>query len=175
MLIMLLCAIPAVFIRYVILKRPVSWPIAFGISLPILIVLIAIMPRRANGQVSAMPSGGIAIGLICLTSGYSRRREDKGIGSGKTTSSRVVDKPIQTPPAESQLASKPVKRKTFEVDNSRQEEELYAQAAAELNGNDRDKGLWARCFAECDGDENKAKVLYLKTRVRRLEAARRGT
>lgn len=48
------------------------------------------------------------------------------------------------------------------------EEQLYAQAAAELGGGNRDEGLWAKCFAECDGDENKAKALYLKKRVERL-------
>ena len=49
-----------------------------------------------------------------------------------------------------------------------QEEQLYAQAAAELSGGTRDEGLWAKCFAECDGDENKAKALYIKKRVERL-------
>ena len=50
-------------------------------------------------------------------------------------------------------------------------DELFAEAAAELDGNGRDEGLWAKCFVECDGDENKAKALYLKTRVGRLGAA----
>ena len=48
------------------------------------------------------------------------------------------------------------------------EEELYADAAAELEGGDRDKGLWAKCFAECDGDENKAKARYIQAKVSQL-------
>ena len=47
------------------------------------------------------------------------------------------------------------------------EESLYAQAAAELESDNRDEGLWAKCFAESDGDENKAKAQYLKIRVKR--------
>ena len=54
-------------------------------------------------------------------------------------------------------------------DADRQEEELYAKVAAELHGGNREEGLWAKCFAECDGDENKAKALYLKARVERLK------
>ena len=55
------------------------------------------------------------------------------------------------------------------MSNPDPEEELYATAAAELDDGNRDEGLWAKCFAECDGDENKAKALYLKTRVGRLK------
>jgi len=54
-------------------------------------------------------------------------------------------------------------------DAERQDDKLYAEAAAELEGGNRNDGLWAKCFAECDGDENKAKALYLKTRVERLK------
>ncbi|MDP7010709.1 MAG: hypothetical protein QF685_04960 [Verrucomicrobiota bacterium] len=50
-----------------------------------------------------------------------------------------------------------------------QEEKLYALAAAELERGDRDEGLWAKCFVECDGEETKAKVRYIKVRVSRLK------
>jgi len=56
------------------------------------------------------------------------------------------------------------------MSNPNHEEELYAQAAAELEDGNRDEGLWAKCFAECDGDRNKARAHYLKTRVARLTA-----
>ncbi|MDC0219062.1 hypothetical protein OAL58_03645 [Verrucomicrobia bacterium] len=54
------------------------------------------------------------------------------------------------------------------MSNPNHEEKLYAQAAAELEDGNRDEGLWAKCFAECDGDENKAKARYIKTRAERL-------
>jgi hypothetical protein len=54
------------------------------------------------------------------------------------------------------------------MSNPNHEEELYAQAAAELEDGNRDEGLWAKCFAECDGEENRAKARYIKTRAERL-------
>jgi hypothetical protein len=54
------------------------------------------------------------------------------------------------------------------MSNPNHDEELYAQAAAELEDGNRDEGLWAKCFAECDGEENKAKARYIKTRAERL-------
>jgi hypothetical protein len=54
------------------------------------------------------------------------------------------------------------------MSNPNHDEELYAQAAAELEDGTRDEGLWAKCFAECDGEENKAKARYIKTRAERL-------
>jgi hypothetical protein len=54
------------------------------------------------------------------------------------------------------------------MSNPNHEEELYAQAAAELEDGNRDEGLWAKCFAKCDGDENKAKARYIRTRAERL-------
>lgn len=42
----------------------------------------------------------------------------------------------------------------------------WAKALAEAeSGLGRDPGLWARCFAEADGDEGKAKAAYVKQRV----------
>ena len=54
------------------------------------------------------------------------------------------------------------------MSNPNHEEELYAQAAAELEDGNRDEGLWAKCFAECDGEENRAKARYIKTQAERL-------
>ena len=42
----------------------------------------------------------------------------------------------------------------------------------EFEGADRRRGLWAKSFAEADGDEVKAKVFYLKARVLQLEQER---
>jgi hypothetical protein len=54
------------------------------------------------------------------------------------------------------------------MSNPNHDEELSAQAAAELEDGNRDEGLWAKCFAECDGEENRAKARYIKTRAERL-------
>jgi len=43
--------------------------------------------------------------------------------------------------------------------------EAYAEALSEIENNIIDKGLWAKHFAETDGDENRTKARYLKSRA----------
>lgn len=50
------------------------------------------------------------------------------------------------------------------------EEDLYAQVIKELNDDGPRKGLWAQSFAEAEGNENKAKALYIKYRVAQLKS-----
>lgn len=50
--------------------------------------------------------------------------------------------------------------------------DLWASAMAEVeNPQARDAGLWARCFAEADGSDAKAKAAYIKLRVEQLTPA----
>ncbi|MFZ5620684.1 MAG: DUF4328 domain-containing protein [Pseudomonadota bacterium] len=48
------------------------------------------------------------------------------------------------------------------------EERIYEAIARELETGSIDKGLWIRLFAECNGDENRTKVLYIKQRAEKL-------
>lgn len=58
--------------------------------------------------------------------------------------------------------------KTLEsFDSSQDEHLLWAQALNEFE-HSINKGLWAKCFADANGDENIAKAEYLKTRVKEL-------
>jgi len=50
------------------------------------------------------------------------------------------------------------------------EDKLWEIAADEVDGDARKKSMWAKCFAEADGEENKAKASYLKLRVAELKA-----
>jgi hypothetical protein len=45
------------------------------------------------------------------------------------------------------------------------ENELYEQIWREIEENKIDVGLWANCFAKCEGDENKTKALYVNKRI----------
>lgn len=47
--------------------------------------------------------------------------------------------------------------------------DFYEIAWNELSDGSELKGLWAKAFADTEGDENKAKALYIKLRVARLE------
>lgn len=51
------------------------------------------------------------------------------------------------------------------------EETLWEQVAHEVDSSQRKVGLWAKCFAEASGDENRAKAEYLKQRVAQLVMA----
>ena len=54
------------------------------------------------------------------------------------------------------------------------EDAIYAAIAKELDTGATDKGLWTRLFAECDGDDNKTKVAYIKQRAERIRTLEQG-
>lgn len=51
------------------------------------------------------------------------------------------------------------------------EEDLYATALAEVQSGTTRPGLWAKAFAESEGDENKSKALYIRLRVEHEQKA----
>jgi hypothetical protein len=55
----------------------------------------------------------------------------------------------------------PLHRNVSESD----EDAIYAKALSELKSGAARPGLWAKAFAESDGDENKSQALYIKLRV----------
>ena len=48
------------------------------------------------------------------------------------------------------------------------EEDAYEKAAEEIENKSQNKGMWAKAFADADGDEQKQKALYLKYRAKQL-------
>ena len=52
--------------------------------------------------------------------------------------------------------------------NKISEEEYWEKSFTEFNSSQRKEGLWAKCFAEANGDENIAKANYLKVRTTQL-------
>lgn len=52
-----------------------------------------------------------------------------------------------------------------------EQEDFWAAAMAEVESGQRRPGVWARAFAEADGDESKAKAAYLRVRVQQLNDA----
>ena len=52
-----------------------------------------------------------------------------------------------------------------------QYEAIYEKIAKEMDTGKTEKGLWIRLFAECNGDEQKTKVLYIKHRAEKLTSA----
>ena len=54
---------------------------------------------------------------------------------------------------------------------AQEDEQFFDAAFQELNSGNRVQGLWAKCFAEADGDDAKARAAYIRLRVARLMAA----
>ncbi|WP_084455192.1 DUF2569 family protein [Comamonas composti] len=53
-----------------------------------------------------------------------------------------------------------------------EDEVLWEQALIEVDGEHRRAGLWAKYYAQCNGDESKAKANYLIARVREMQDLR---
>lgn len=54
-----------------------------------------------------------------------------------------------------------------------QYEAIYEEIAKEMETGKTEKGLWTRLFAECSGNEQQTKVLYIKQRAEKLISAER--
>lgn len=78
------------------------------------------------------------------------------------------------PPAVSPKTVPPESHGTIPLPTIIDDERIYAGIAGELETGGIDKGLWTRLFAECDGDEKRTKVLYIRQRAERLIAAERA-
>lgn len=60
------------------------------------------------------------------------------------------------------------KKMRTRVSKSDLEDKAFAEAASELDTNQREAGVWARAFSDAEGDENRAKALYIRYRAQRI-------
>ena len=56
----------------------------------------------------------------------------------------------------------------FENLSDKDEEEIYSKVSKEFLEN-RKEGAWTKALIECEGDENKAKFSYMKSRAETLK------
>lgn len=61
------------------------------------------------------------------------------------------------------------KRQAFSAPKHFDERVLYAQVFNEIESGEIDRGLWAKTFAECEGDENRTRAKYLAHRVKEVK------
>ena len=54
------------------------------------------------------------------------------------------------------------------------DEELYLEATNEVEGENKNPGLWAKVMALSEGDQEKAKYKYIKLRVEQLANERKN-
>ena len=90
-------------------------------------------------------------------------------------SKQVVAVPgIRAEPSVSPTTVAPESQDTIPPRTIIDDERIYAKVANELETGGMAKGLWTRLYAECDGDEKRTKVLYIRQRAERLIAAERA-
>ena len=53
-------------------------------------------------------------------------------------------------------------RKTKRLLSKEMEYQLYAQVSAEIEQGQKEPGVWAKAFADAEGDEQKAKAIYIE-------------
>lgn len=82
----------------------------------------------------------------------------------------VTAKPGNTTDTSARFVNETLLHKAMNLDKLT-EEDFWAAAMNELETGQRRAGLWAKVFAGSEGDETKAKVAYLKTRVQQLTEA----
>ena len=178
---------PAWLLRLAILKRPLSfWP-AFGISFLLWIAYIVLSDvifgsyaARTYGSLG----GGAAVGSFLILSGRATKwgkdtkpRQDSLDHSAAPSShsaepTRHVSPAIAAPIAT--LAPQPQTpsfnhMKTEEEAARVTEEELYAKALREIEpGGVRRDGIWAKALAGAGGDDKKTIGLYIEYRVQSL-------
>lgn len=96
-----------------------------------------------------------------------------------TEADRVWDTAIQTghcPKCSEVLRNFPVPvREPLIMPKHLREEDIYAAALSELELGRTRPGLWAKAYAESDGDEAKSKALYIKLRVQQENADNAAT
>jgi len=71
--------------------------------------------------------------------------------------------------SESESASEPEIEPEPEVEKHMNEEEIYELISQEIDNDEKKKGLWTKAFSEAEGDENKAKALYIKYRFYQIQ------
>lgn len=169
-------------------KRAAAAAFIFGVALSLLDSSprspfhgSALAPRVIGGvflsAILAVLAGGVGA-LIGAIVDHTSLEED-----GKPTNTEA---PLQSQPrASSVSASKPsshVRGHTSEIafgypqpkDGVQEpDERLWASALAEFDSKSRRAGLWAKAFAEANGDESLAKASYLRARVVELQEVRR--
>ena len=115
-----------------------SVPLVFGIIIGLISMFIVLHGGRKNAVIQVKNA---AIQVTAAAKKTSRAAEDIIKEADKKVG---VEKEIET------------------------EEDAYERAAEEIENKSQNKGMWAKAFADADGDEQKQKALYLKYRAKQL-------
>lgn len=149
---------PPLLIRYVWLKAPLgNWPAA-GLCLLLWIINF--------GWSSVLGGAGRAYGALSLVAfaSYWILRKDRSPRSSAARGSGNME------PSSAHDGAAAKKAGAAANAEPASDEQFFAMALEELEAGRAARGLWAKCFAEAEGDESKARARYLSARSARLNA-----
>jgi hypothetical protein len=112
-------------------------------------------------------------GLVGLVTWYLGSKTRNGLndttvrGNANHEQSPAQNQPFATTYEKNELG--PLGKKTDLASNP-DSDAIYAAVAEEIESGNTEKGLWTRLYAECDGDEKRTKVQYIKQRAANLLA-----
>ncbi len=155
-----------------------AWACVFSVAIAILWFIVAHnltrrLIGRANPETAFAGSRGQIVGPATCSATIAVDPISPAIGPRPTNSTeRLVS---LTSPADASLnmAAAPPPSRWRQIDSGN-DDHIYDEIARELETGATEKGLWIRLFAECDGDDNRTKVLYIKQRAEKLISAKQA-
>jgi hypothetical protein len=147
---------------------------------------VRIVDAIAELVVGIVIGGGLAFALGYATGGNKESTPSEGNGYspasvpqpqhspavalGATEQKMPMQNAEQNPPAVVSTQPQMDQSNSTPQNCTVDEDAIYASIANELKTGAANEGLWTRLFAQCDGDENRTKVAYIKQRAERLIA-----
>ena len=150
---------PPLLIRLVFLREPIGHWLAVGIC-----SLFWVFNFVLSSTIGGTSGRHGALLLVALAAYWILRTSFSPRISWTRRSPRVQEEPKTVTDSSAPVGA------AARVEGPVGDEQLYARAFEELNSGQTVTGLWAKCFAETGGEENKAKAKYLATRTARLKA-----
>jgi uncharacterized RDD family membrane protein YckC len=108
--------------------------------------------NKTNGYQNPVKTGSTIIKPIKNNSSFSKDTNIKQVLEPKTSISKKEKLDIK-----------------IQNEVQKNESKFYEQIWKEIDKNKTDVGLWAKCFADCEGDENKTKALYVNKKIATLK------
>lgn len=111
-------------------------------------------------------------GNACCPSCNYSRKASAGEIKEKQSRGKSTQRSLSPPQETNEVASTVQDAAPSVTGNTKNK--VFAEALSEFESNKRDQGLYAKCFAEADGDESKAKARYIKSRAEELSNSGRA-
>jgi hypothetical protein len=134
--------------------------IIFGLILGLIAIGIFPFNLRALATAPGLMFVGMSLALLIIAYRLMRKKP-----------AAAASLPLITPSETIKQRSKAVTNKPLTSTTPETEEEQWATALAEFDGPSRRSGLWAQSLSAEDGNEERAKAVYLRRRVNELQSA----